>query len=727
MELLAKSNGETLYQHSIFVYTCGMAIIDMLPFNRIEREAIKAVLKIPLLLHDIGKAAEGFQISLINNRNWAGRRHEILSAYFLKSLGLDDDQIFSVITHHKEINNISQENTLPIEQTVINENHFKEMKDSFDRNKDALFELCDRLFNFIGMKFHPDICKKVDSIINREWIEEGFHYQQSKCIPLEKRRLASVYRGIIKAADHIASAGVYPVSQVELKIISITEYELRHFQKKCKETVGSIILIAPTGSGKTEAALLWAQTNQDENSRIFYILPYQASINAMHIRLKEIFGDNKTGMLHANTVSALYHMQGETQDKLDGQKKAVIKASLAKEIYYPVRVCTPHQLLRMGLRGSGWEYLFIEFAKAVFIYDEVHAYQPLIAGLTIASARLAQKLGARCCFISATFPSFLQDIIKKELNISYTITLDEEYSSDRRIINKKRHIVEIKKGTLLDNIELIESNIEEGKYVLIIANHVSSAQKLFQTLSFYNPILLHSRFNKKDRRDREKALLSDNKPRVVIATQVIEVSLDIDYDIMFSEPAPIDALIQRFGRVFRKRTIIDEQTNIYIMDAQISTNNLYKKERVEKTIQELSERQGRPMGEKVLLIITNKVYENGYEPDEQEQFEKGLYNENIMNFQDNIIAGLSRKWIDDFLEKEGNCLVLPNEMRMEFEDFIKKGQWVEANDLLVSVRYSIVKDSIRDSMNDIYIVNCEYSSELGLLPKQKESNFIGLD
>jgi len=704
-----------------------MAIIDMLPFNRQDREAIKAALKIPLLLHDIGKAAEGFQKSLINNNNWSGRRHEVLSAYFLKSLGFDDEQIFSVITHHKEIHNNSQENTLPIEQTDISKNHFKEMKDSFDKNKEAIFELCDKLFNFIGMEFHPDFCKNVDSIINQDWIDEGYHYNQSKSIPLKKRILASVYRGIIKAADHIASAGVCPVSQLNLKNVKITGHELRRFQEKCKETVGSIILIAPTGSGKTEAALLWAQTNQEENSRIFYMLPYQASINAMHIRLKEIFGDEKTGMLHANSVSALYHMQGEPQDKLDGQKKAVIKASLAKEIYYPVRVCTPHQLLRMGLRGSGWEYLFIEFTKAIFIYDEVHAYQPLIAGLTIASARLAQNMGAKCCFISATFPAFLQEIIKKELGISNTITLDEEYSTDRKIFNKKRHIVEIKKGTLIDNIELIEDKIKAGKYVLIITNHVSSAQKIYEVLISYNPMLLHSRFNKKDRRDREKALLSDDKPRVVIATQVIEVSLDIDYDIMFSEPAPIDALIQRFGRVFRKRTITDEQTNIFVMDAQISTNNLYKKERVEKTIQELSERQGRPMGEKELLTITNTVYENGYEQDEQEQFEKGLYNEYIMNFEVNIIAGLSRKWIDDFLEKEGNCLILPNSMRTEFEECMEKGYWVEANDLLVSVRYSMIKDSICDSLNDIYIANCKYSPEIGLLPKQKESNFIGLD
>lgn len=102
MELLAKSTGETLYEHSILTYEYGLKIIENLPCHKEEREELRLLSSIPLLFHDIGKAAVGFQKALIGGKGWGGCRHEILSAYFLKQLGLNDIQTFAVITHHSK-------------------------------------------------------------------------------------------------------------------------------------------------------------------------------------------------------------------------------------------------------------------------------------------------------------------------------------------------------------------------------------------------------------------------------------------------------------------------------------------------------------------------------------------------------------------------------------------------------------------------------------------------
>ena len=88
--------------------------------------------------------------------------------------------------------------------------------------------------------------------------------------------------------------------------------------------------------------------------------------------------------------------------------------------------------------------------------------------------------------------------------------------------------------------------------ILIVANTVQRCQTLAKALRKYEPICYHSKFIFKDRKSKEKTI-NNSSPRLLIATQVVEVSLDIDYDVLLTECALINALIQRAGRVNRAR------------------------------------------------------------------------------------------------------------------------------------------------------------------------------
>jgi CRISPR-associated endonuclease/helicase Cas3 len=180
---------------------------------------------------------------------------------------------------------------------------------------------------------------------------------------------------------------------------------------------------------------------------------------------------------------------------------------------------------------------------------------------------------------TATMPTILYQKISALLGddlLEVKLTAEEMDQFDRHIVHKLNAIDE--------SIEIIESAISRHEKVLVVCNRVAEAQEVYRSLkdrfSELDILLLHSRFKRGDRNQKEKELigLDENghptweyntslKACIVVSTQIVEVSLDISFDLMITECAPIDALIQRFGRINRKRTqeTIGKRKPVYVI------------------------------------------------------------------------------------------------------------------------------------------------------------------
>jgi CRISPR-associated endonuclease/helicase Cas3 len=365
----------------------------------------------------------------------------------------------------------------------------------------------------------------------------------------------SKYKGLINGADYFASS----INDKSLEYSSklFTAPDLSYFDsQKRKSHVYPLsvvdatsdkphtLVIAPTGAGKTDYLMRRCK------GRVFYTLPFQASINAMYERLKKALPDETDiRLLHASSRIKI--------EKNNSEEKA-----LQSKIGSSIKVLTPHQLAALVCGTRGFENIALDITNCDVIMDEIHSYSDIAQSLVIEIINSLLKLNCRVHIGSATMPTALIDIIVKLLGGNEQ--LETVRLPDDELDTFNRHVV-FKHADESTAFGEIARYVDGGNKVLVVCNRVDVAQKRFEELKLVYPdipmMLLHSRFRRMDRTSLEEKLQNEFNDRkkmpgacIVVSTQVVEVSLDISFDVMFTDAAPIDALIQRFGRVNRYRT-----------------------------------------------------------------------------------------------------------------------------------------------------------------------------
>ena len=386
----------------------------------------------------------------------------------------------------------------------------------------------------------------------------------------------AVLKGFFHKCDYSASAH----SKAEIKNDGLINrlnskgYEWNDMQKFAMSNFGNnIIIVGSTGMGKTEASLLW----QGEG-KAFYVLPVRTAINAMYKRIIEDFYANdytkQIGLLHSDTKNI--YLKDEEVESIDSFWEYY---ELTRNRALPLTICTPDQIFRFVFKYPGYEADLATFSYSRIIIDEIQAYSPELLAVLIYGLQLINKAGGKFAITTATFPPIIREWLDYEKDengnrIENKINLAEQQFLKKQVRHKVRLIDDYINAEEI--VDFYNKNIDlHSLKILVVVNTVTSAQNLYLHLSKQigkeNVKLLHSKFTVEDRKNLEYEIIEDgkyenNKHIIWIATQVVEASLDLDFDFLFTEFAELSSLFQRMGRCNRKGLKCIHVPNIYVYE-----------------------------------------------------------------------------------------------------------------------------------------------------------------
>jgi len=441
----------------------------------------------------------------------------------------------------------------------------------------------------------------------------------------EVREIFALLKSLLIASDWEGSSGKQIHSPIrmspqefwdkvkaELEKKPGARFQIKKFQEALGKLSGHGIAIAPTGSGKTEGSIAWAfnqlNTPNGLKGKILYVLPTQVLTNSIYKRLSVYFGEDKVGLLHSGALLYQVHSRVESDESEQYYPEELKPTEEERGIHYlnrmmfrPIMVATVDQLLMLAFNGNKrWSVVMGELMGGTVIFDEVHAFDGHMLALLERIAREMRDY-TKILFMSATMPEGLQRFLSSLLALQG----NEHIIEDRTLMSQARNNFELREKDLLKKekidggiIKEIRSHIKDKKRVAIVCNTVQTAQEVYkQIVSSLTDMLndeeilcLHSRFIAKDRRNKEKRLEKNKSkkrekqtwPRLLVSTQVIECGMDIDYDVLYTEGAPLEALIQRAGRINRERG--NNPGSVYIYQQDKTSEKFYPPEITKKAL-----------------------------------------------------------------------------------------------------------------------------------------------
>lgn len=504
------------------------------------------------VLHDIGKASTVFQKRL-KSRGDRDKpfRHEIASCFFLSLFdeNIHGELIEMVIAHHKSVEeDVSGRGMLDLIENYRNP-FALHIKDWDLWKNDAL-----KILESLGIAVRD---------ISSEEAEINYNKVIDYCYDVIEDQSYSDWRGLLMASDHLASALPDGCEKALSKAFikpNLSFYNRQHplyplSLIDSKSDKRHTMVVACTGAGKTD--YLFRRCN----TRVFYTLPFQASINAMYRRVKDDLQQD-----NPNLDIRLLHASSSIEVK----GKSVEEKVLQEHVGSSVKILTPHQLASIIFGTKGFEAMALDIKGCDVILDEIHTYTEITRAIVLKIVEVLNVLSCRIHIGTATMPSILYNRIIEILGKENVLEVKLE---DKKLDEFDRHIIN-KIDSWEDSTSLIQDNLTKNNKILIVCNRIKEAQEQYFDLKEQYPdipiLLLHSRFKRGDRNEKERELMmlnASDEACIVVSTQVVEVSLDISFDVMITQAAPLDALIQRFGRINRKRNTdtIGKYKPIYIL------------------------------------------------------------------------------------------------------------------------------------------------------------------
>lgn len=545
LDLLAKSNPEeSIRQHTDKVLNCASVLKEVYQLDAHLYHLLERACE----YHDYGKMNPEFQKRIKANYRFNEYKevpHNLVSILFIEQSmfgGNKEDfyAVFYAILHHHCHGNIldyiQEDEKIPL---------LEQMKEYF-----------------------------VDGKLNYE-------RHLKRAMDFRNDTNTILVKGLLHRCDYAASAGInieVPNDFLEEAMKRLLEKwqaknvnaKWNRMQEFCKvNSSKNIIVKAQTGMGKTEGALLWMG-----NHKGIYVLPLRSAINGIYNRLtQEIVpdkSDERIALMHSDNINYILN-RISSDDKWD----ILDYKTRVRQFALPLSISTPDQLFTFVFKVGDYEMKLATAAYSKIVIDEIQAYDATMLAYIIFGIHQIINLGGAVAIFTATLPGFVKDYLC--MNGQYEFEEQEFFEDICR-----HHIKVIDKDIQSKDIaELINTNRKRNRSnkILVICNTIKNAQKMYDELEALNlgiPIkILHSKYTKKDRMQLEKEIMEDGRTYVEngqfhdmdviwIATSVVEASLDIDFDYLFTELSDLNALLQRLGRCNRKGMKLIGDVNCYI-------------------------------------------------------------------------------------------------------------------------------------------------------------------
>ncbi len=552
---------ESIFEHTMLVKN---AACDLYNIGYIDEFDYKLLLY-ACEKHDYGKINDRMQYRMKNKKVCFNPdkeiQHNVLSALFVHKDDFDNREdylavLYAVLYHHP---NRVDKNSLTRILGYPND-----MIDDFRK----------KYSEFVVDNIDKPALKKLGKIMgNRECDRDELTDEErnllDKCIKI---------KGLLHKCDYSASAHIkceYPNNFLVASLNNLVDtwhYGWNDLQKfMLDNTNRNVIVTAPTGSGKTEAGLLWAGDN-----KCFFVLPLKTAINAMYERIKGILGDKEIdtslALLHSDMQS--YYLADKTEEhdrvNIDDLMTYVAKS---KQMSLPITIATLDQIFDFTLKYYGYELKLSTFSYSKIIIDEIQMYSPDLLAYLIYGIKLITRHGGKVAILTATLPPFARKELENVLGTDIAI-------NDFSYLKPDRHNVEVR-DKKLESWDIWNKwkslKDKESRKTLVVCNCIETAQKIYKELKELSQDddidvkinLLHSRYTRLDRSIKESCIINTGKttyksPEIWISTSIVEASLDIDFDYLFTELLELFSLFQRMGRVNRKGVKSIEETNCFV-------------------------------------------------------------------------------------------------------------------------------------------------------------------
>lgn len=590
--LLAKDNGQSLKEH---IDQCLDIWEDMWQSRRevytilgkkmgLASEELYKMVREVIICHDLGKGTVPWQQYIKKER---GKMTHALFSFFIygEVKKWPKDEYFlaaalAILAHHQMLHNnvFSGDRIDSLGFLDVCYQDLEDFLESIARFEGVIPK---------GIKGF-EAGKRVDFL--KKFVKMKLEKQNN---PLQFKRLYTFLLATLTYADYTASSGS-KMKYSELNKVwqgfdnTLVNKNPNDLQKLVIERVNSgkqfLMLRGDCGSGKTGGALLAANgfVRQGIIDKVIFTLPTKFTSNSMYWdftnKEKYNFSKKDVGLYHSEIESLL----AEEREEQEAEKEPLSAKKLYNSWYAkPLNISTIDHLLYSLLHCYRHaDRTFGHLQTALVVFDEIHYYDELLLAKIGQCLQILRQLQIPHIVMSATLPKAFQESLHEEGNkdgVEYNLVEVEDKEE------KPVSFIELMKASVVSNKEVnkqlldyIVKNISFKQ--MVVVNQVERAKIIARKIAEKHPdkniICYHSQFIRPHREKKEqliKILFKDIAERtnneieflvkegftntqevILVTTQICELSLDISADVMHSEVAPIDSLIQRAGRLHRK-------------------------------------------------------------------------------------------------------------------------------------------------------------------------------